>query len=55
MYIRGIWVRKPPIEGAILSFWGKINVSGRDRNDVDSDDLLEATLGLLRKVRIDED
>lgn len=47
VYIRGIWVRKPPIEGTLMSFLGKLNVSGRDRNDVDGDELLQATFHTL--------
>ena len=49
VYVRGIWVRKPPLDGALMAFLGKLNVSGRDRNDVDADELLEATLALMRK------
>ena len=47
VYIRGIWVRKPFIEGALMAFFGKLNVSGRDRNDVDHDEAAEATLHLM--------
>jgi len=47
VYIRGIWVRKPAIEGALMSFLGKMNVSGRDRNDVDADELLDSTFHIL--------
>ena len=50
VYVKGIWVRKPPIPECVMSFSsGKLNVSGRDRNDVDADELLEATLRLLMK------
>lgn len=48
VYVRGIWVRKPPIEGALMSYLGRLDVSGRDRNDVDADELLDATLHVLR-------
>lgn len=47
VYIRGIWVKKPPLEGAIMAFLGRLNVSGRDRNDVDADELADATLHTL--------
>ncbi|KOO27986.1 hypothetical protein Ctob_001464 [Chrysochromulina tobinii] len=48
IYIRGIWVRKPQLEGSVMSFLGSMNVSGRDRNDVDHEELVEATLHVLR-------
>jgi len=48
IYIRGIWVRKPTLEGSVMSFLGRMNVSGRDRNDVDAEELVEATLHVLR-------
>ena len=48
IYIRGIWVRKPTLEGSVMSFLGRMNVSGRDRNDVDAEELVEATLNVLR-------
>ena len=52
VYIRGIWVRKPIVPGAVMAFAGQLNVSGRDRNDVDMDELLDASLQLL--ARCDE-
>ena len=48
VYVRGIWVRKPLIEGAIMAFWSKLNVSSRDRNDVDAEECADATLAVLR-------
>ena len=50
LYVRGIWVRKPLIDGALMCFDGKarLDVTGRDRNDVDHDEAAEATLALLR-------
>lgn len=50
VYIRGIWVRKPPIEGGVLAFWGGLEVSGRDRNDVEHEALMEATFRLLGRA-----
>lgn len=48
IYIRGIWVRKPTVPDTVMSYLsGKLNVSGRDRNDVDADELLDATLAVL--------
>ena len=47
VYIRGIWVRKPFLDGALMAFFGRLNVSGRDRNDVDYEEAAEATLHLL--------
>jgi len=49
LYVRGIWVRKPLIEGTLMCFDGKsaVDVTGRDRNDVDVDEAAEATLKLL--------
>mmetsp|Transcript_50294 Transcript_50294/g.132827 ORF Transcript_50294/g.132827 Transcript_50294/m.132827 type:complete len:822 (+) Transcript_50294:738-3203(+) len=47
VYVRGIWVRSPPIEGALMAFVGKLDVSGRDRNDVDAEELMDATAQLM--------
>ena len=50
VYIRGIWVRNPKIEDSIMSFNGpRLNVSGRDRNDVDDEELLDAVAYVLMK------
>ena len=50
VYVRGIWVRKPLIDGVLMCFDGKagVEVTGRDRNDVDADAAAEATLRLLQ-------
>ncbi|KAL1528737.1 hypothetical protein AB1Y20_010070 [Prymnesium parvum] len=50
VYVRGIWVKPPPVEGAVLSFWGELEVSGRERNDVEAEALLEATVRVLRRA-----
>jgi uncharacterized protein (DUF2267 family) len=50
VYIRGIWVRPSKIDDTIMSFCGpRINVIGRDRNDVDDEDLLDAVAHVLKK------
>ena len=38
VYVRGLWVCNTKIRGAVMSFC-KIDVSGRDRNDVDLGEL----------------
>lgn len=49
IYVRGIWVRSPKITGTFMSFFGnRLNVSGRDRNDVDEEELLDAVSYVLR-------
>ncbi len=50
VYVHGIFVRSPKIENTIMSFFGKrLDVIGRDRNDVDDDELVEATATVLRR------
>ena len=45
VYVKGIWVRKPKIAGALMCFFGRrLEVIGRDRNDVDNDDLANAVV-----------
>ena len=48
IYIKGIWVKSSKIQDTIFSFCGPvIDVSGRDRNDVDDDELMEAVSYIL--------
>lgn len=49
VYVRGIWVRPAKITGTLMCFFGRrLQVSGRDRNDVDDDDLVNAVAFLFR-------
>jgi hypothetical protein len=51
VYVRGIWVRTPKIVDCIMSYTGSaLDVNSRDRNDVDEEELLTATLDLLKKA-----
>ena len=48
IYIRGIWVKTPKISNTIMSFTSnRIDVNGRDRNDVDEEELIHATAYIL--------
>lgn len=48
VYVRGIWVRKSKIKDALMCFYGsRLEVIGRDRNDVDEDELLDAVTYVL--------
>ena len=50
VYVRGIWVRSAKIPGTIMSFnCNYVQVSGRDRNDVFEEDLIEAVAKLFRR------
>jgi len=49
IYVRGIWVRKSKIKDALMCFYGnRLEVIGRDRNDVDEDDLLTSVTYVLK-------
>jgi hypothetical protein len=48
VFVRGIWVRAPKITGTVMSFFGdRLDVSGRDRNEVNDDDLVAAVMQVL--------
>mmetsp|Transcript_33108 Transcript_33108/g.50043 ORF Transcript_33108/g.50043 Transcript_33108/m.50043 type:complete len:1085 (+) Transcript_33108:339-3593(+) len=50
IYVRGIWVRKPPIPDTLMCFFGsRLQVSGRDRNDVHEEELVDAVAHVIRK------
>jgi hypothetical protein len=50
IYVRGIWVRTPKIANTVSCFFGnRLQVTGRDRNDVDEDELVEAVMHVFRK------
>jgi len=50
IYVRGIWVRKPKIANTVSCFFGsRLQVNGRDRNDVDEDELIEAVVHVFKK------
>ena len=50
VYVKGIWVQKPLIDGALIAFCGKANVdvSGRDRNTVDDEEAAAAVMRILK-------
>jgi hypothetical protein len=50
IYVRGIWVRTSKIANTCMCFFGnRLQVTGRDRNDVDEDELVDAFVHLFRK------
>ena len=50
VYVRGIWIRNSKIKDTIMSFYGnRLEVTGRDRNEVDDDELLEAVAYILHR------
>ena len=50
IYVRGIYVRASKIKGTVMSFYGdRLEVTGRDRNDVDDSCLLTAVTYILKK------
>mmetsp|Transcript_24710 Transcript_24710/g.37307 ORF Transcript_24710/g.37307 Transcript_24710/m.37307 type:complete len:956 (+) Transcript_24710:69-2936(+) len=50
IYVRGIWVRPSKIKDTILSFHGhRLEVTGRDRNEVDDDQLVEAVAYVIQR------
>jgi len=51
VYVKGIYVRKPFIDGLLMTFDGrsKLEVSGRDRNNVDAEECAEATMRMLKR------
>ena len=52
VYVRGIWIRNSKIKDAIMSFFGnRLEVTGRDRNEVDDDELLKASIYILHRCR----
>lgn len=52
VYVRGIWVRSPKIADCVMSFAGpSLDVNSRDRNDVDEEELLVATMTVLSKAK----
>lgn len=55
VYVRGIYVRKPKIANTLMCFFGnQLEVTGRDRNDVDEDELLDAVMHLFKNCIDDE-
>lgn len=52
VYVRGIWVRPSKITGTVMSLFGKrLQVTGRDRNEVDHEALVEAVVYVLKKTK----
>jgi len=49
IYVKGIWVKETKIQGTFMVFGSKLEVSGRDRNDVDDEDLHQAFVHVLHK------
>jgi len=50
IYVRGIWVRTPKIANTVSCFFGnRLQVNGRDRNDVDEDELVDAVVYIFKK------
>ncbi len=48
VYVKGIYVRATKIKDTIMSFYGnRLDVSGRDRNEVDEDELIDAVTELI--------
>ena len=49
-YARGTWIRNSKFKDTIMSFYGnRLEVTGRDRNEVDADGLLEAVAYILHR------
>eukprot|EP00591_Stephanopyxis_turris_P010408 CAMPEP_0195525508 /NCGR_PEP_ID=MMETSP0794_2-20130614/25991_1 /TAXON_ID=515487 /ORGANISM="Stephanopyxis turris, Strain CCMP 815" /LENGTH=990 /DNA_ID=CAMNT_0040655987 /DNA_START=150 /DNA_END=3122 /DNA_ORIENTATION=+ len=49
VYVRGIWVRTSKITGTLMCFFGKrLEVTGRDRNEVEDDQLLSCVVYVFR-------
>jgi hypothetical protein len=50
IYVRGIYVRGSKIKDVIMSFYGnRLEVTGRDRNEVDDDELIKAFIYVLHR------
>lgn len=50
IYVRGIWVRPSKIKDVIMSFFGnRLEVTGRDRNEVNDDELIQAFVYVLHR------
>jgi len=50
IYVRGIWVRTAKIANTVSCFYGnRLQVTGRDRNDVDEDELVDAFVYIFKK------
>eukprot|EP00957_Ditylum_brightwellii_P083720 6363165-Ditylum_brightwellii.AAC.1 len=50
IYVRGIWVCKPPIPDTFMCFFGsRLQVSGCDCNDVHKEELVDAVAHVIRK------
>lgn len=48
IYVRGIWVRPSKIKDVIMSFFGnRLEVTGRDRNEVNDEELIQAFVYVL--------
>lgn len=53
IYVRGIYVRPSKIKDSIMCFYGnRLEVSGRDRNEVDDDELIKATRYVLHRCHL---
>jgi len=52
VYVRGIWVRPAKIKDTIMCFFGnRLEVIGRDRNEVDEDALIDAIVYVLKRCK----
>jgi len=50
VYVQGIWVRAAKIKDTIMCFFGeRLDVTGRDRNEVEEERLVEAVVYVLRR------
>ena len=50
IYVKGIYVRPTKIKDTVMSFYGdRLDVSGRDRNEIDEDELIDAVINLIAK------
>ncbi len=55
VYVRGIWIRNSKIQDSIMSFYGnRLEVTGRDRNEVNDEELLNATIYVLHRCNDSE-
>ena len=52
VYVRGIWVRQTKIKETMMCFFGnRLEVTGRDRNEVDEDMLVSAIIYVLHSCK----
>ncbi len=52
VYVRGIWVRQTKIKDTMMCFFGnRLEVTGRDRNEVDEDMLISAIIYVLHSCK----